>query len=63
MGERKTPRRNAPGQGRPKKPTQLRVLEGGRAVRSSEPVPDERRVVMPTGMSAEAQRIWKRLAG
>ena len=31
-------------------------------MRSSEPVPDERRVVMPTGMSAEAQRIWKRLA-
>lgn len=62
MVERKVPRRNAPGQGRPKRPTNLRVVDGGARARPTEPQPDERRVVMPAGMSAEGQRIWKRLA-
>lgn len=62
MVERKVPRRNAPGQGRPKRPTNLRVVDGGVRARPTEPQPDERRVVMPAGMSAGGQRIWKRLA-
>lgn len=58
--------KNAPGQGRPRKPTALRGIDGGKApakrgvAREVEPS-SSRRVVRPVGMTAHARKVWDRV--
>lgn len=46
--------------GRPRKPTKLKILDGDRKdrVNTAEPVPVKRAIEPPAGMSVEARKIW-----
>lgn len=50
--------------GRPKKPTQLKVLHGDRRDRipTDEPVPDAEEIAKPDSLSEDAVEVWDRLA-
>lgn len=52
------------GQGRPSKPTSLKVLHGDRKdrINTAEPVPSAGSAAPPDGLSADAVKVWKRLA-
>jgi P27 family predicted phage terminase small subunit len=52
------------GQGRPSKPTALKILEGDRPSRinTSEPAPAEVEIRVPSWLSPKAKRVWRALA-
>ena len=50
--------------GRPRKPTSLKILHGDRAdrINDREPVPAATEVRCPSWLSADARKVWRRLA-